>query len=177
MLYCGFGHRINNGQGTAVRLYHPGKEGKNLFRGDILIDGREAEVIEARKVVGTQPEAGAVEAVQSLDPPPQGTALHAEKIVRPDAFPEQCLRPAQNSFPHPFRLLTVAGAQQHGAAVGAVKATAEGAVDDAGFVHLQIQLSPTTAVLTLAGAIAFSYIAKVVLEKFIICMKERVNHV
>lgn len=34
-----------------------------------------------------------------------------------------------------------------------------------------------TAVLTLAGAIAFSYIAKVVLEKFIICMKERVNHV
>ena len=109
----------------------------------ILIDGREAEVIEARKVVGTQPEAGAVEAVQSLDPPPQGTALHAEKIVRPDAFPEQCLRPAQNSFPHPFRLLTVAGAQQHGAAVGAVKATAEGAVDDAGFVHLQIQLSPT----------------------------------
>ena len=143
VLYCGFGHRINNGQGTAVRLYHPGKEGKNLFRGDILIDGREAEVIEARKVVGTQPEAGAVEAVQSLDPPPQGTALHAEKIVRPDAFPEQCLRPAQNSFPHPFRLLTVAGAQQHGAAVGAVKATAEGAVDDAGFVHLQIQLSPT----------------------------------
>lgn len=141
MLYCGFGHRINNGQGTAVRLYHPGKEGKNLFRGDILIDGREAEVIEARKVVGTQPEAGAVEAVQSLDPPPQGTALHAEKIVRPDAFPEQCLRPAQNSFPHPFRLLTVAGAQQHGAAVGAVKATAEGAVDDAGFVHLQIQFN------------------------------------
>lgn len=133
VLYCGFGHRINNGQGTAVRLYHPGKEGKNLFRGDILIDGREAEVIEARKVVGTQPEAGAVEAVQSLDPPPQGTALHAEKIVRPDAFPEQCLRPAQNSFPHPFRLLTVAGAQQHGAAVGAVKATAEGAVDDAGY--------------------------------------------
>ena len=34
-----------------------------------------------------------------------------------------------------------------------------------------------TVVLTLAGAIAFSYIAKVVLEKFIICMKERVNHV
>lgn len=34
-----------------------------------------------------------------------------------------------------------------------------------------------TAFLTLAGAIAFSYIAKVVLEKFIICMKERVNHV
>ena len=34
-----------------------------------------------------------------------------------------------------------------------------------------------TAVLTLAGAIAFSCIAKVVLEKFIICMKERVNHV
>lgn len=34
-----------------------------------------------------------------------------------------------------------------------------------------------TAVLTLTGAIAFSYIAKVVLEKFIICMKERVNHV
>ena len=34
-----------------------------------------------------------------------------------------------------------------------------------------------TAVLTLAGAIAFSYIAKVVLEKFIKCMKERVNHV
>lgn len=33
------------------------------------------------------------------------------------------------------------------------------------------------AALTLAGAIAFSYIAKVVLEKFIICMKERVNHV
>ena len=81
MLYCGFGHRINNGQGTAVRLYHPGKEGKNLFRGDILIDGREAEVIEARKVVGTQPEAGAVEAVQSLDPPPQGTALHADRCL------------------------------------------------------------------------------------------------
>ena len=34
-----------------------------------------------------------------------------------------------------------------------------------------------TAVLTLTGAIAFSYIAKVVLEKFIMCMKERVNHV
>ena len=34
-----------------------------------------------------------------------------------------------------------------------------------------------TAALTLTGAIAFSYIAKVVLEKFIICMKERVNHV
>lgn len=34
-----------------------------------------------------------------------------------------------------------------------------------------------TAVLTLAGAIVFSCIAKVVLEKFIICMKERVNHV
>lgn len=33
------------------------------------------------------------------------------------------------------------------------------------------------AALTLTGAIAFSYIAKVVLEKFIICMKERVNHV
>ena len=40
VLYCGFGHRINNGQGTAVRLYHPGKEGKNLFRGDILIGNR-----------------------------------------------------------------------------------------------------------------------------------------
>lgn len=34
-----------------------------------------------------------------------------------------------------------------------------------------------TAILTLAGAIVFSCIAKVVLEKFIICMKERVNHV
>ena len=33
------------------------------------------------------------------------------------------------------------------------------------------------AFLTLTGAIAFSYVAKVVLEKFIICMKERVNHV
>lgn len=34
-----------------------------------------------------------------------------------------------------------------------------------------------TAILTLAGAIVFSSIVKVVLEKFIICMKERVNHV
>ena len=34
-----------------------------------------------------------------------------------------------------------------------------------------------TAVLTLAGAIFFSCITKVVLEKFIICMKERINHV
>lgn len=34
-----------------------------------------------------------------------------------------------------------------------------------------------TAVLTLAGAIVFSCIAKMVLEKFIICMKERINHV
>ena len=34
-----------------------------------------------------------------------------------------------------------------------------------------------TAILTLVGAIVFSCIAKVVLEKFIICMKERVNHV
>ena len=34
-----------------------------------------------------------------------------------------------------------------------------------------------TAVLTLVGAVIFSCIAKVVLEKFIICMKERVNHV
>ncbi len=34
-----------------------------------------------------------------------------------------------------------------------------------------------TAILTLAGAIVFSCVVKVVLEKFIICMKERVNHV
>lgn len=34
-----------------------------------------------------------------------------------------------------------------------------------------------TAILTIAGAIVFSSIVKVVLEKFIICMKERVNHV
>ena len=34
-----------------------------------------------------------------------------------------------------------------------------------------------TAILTLAGAIVSSCVAKVVLEKFIICMKERVNHV
>lgn len=34
-----------------------------------------------------------------------------------------------------------------------------------------------TAVLTLAGATFFSCITKVVLEKFIICMKERINHV
>ena len=34
-----------------------------------------------------------------------------------------------------------------------------------------------TAILTLVGAIAFSYVVKVVLEKFIICMKESVKHV
>ena len=77
---------IDNGQGTPIRCHRPGKEIQDFRFLNVPVYRREEEVIEVSEVVGAQPEAGGVEAVQGLDPAAQGAALHSEEVILRDAL-------------------------------------------------------------------------------------------
>ena len=87
-------------------------------------------------MVGTDPEAGGVEGIQPFDPAAKGAAFHPPEALLRE--PGEGLRPGQHRRADLLRYIAVAAAGEHGAAVNGLEAPAEGAVDAALVIELQI---------------------------------------
>ena len=89
-------------------------------------------------MVGTQPVAGSVKAVQAADPAAQGAALHPQKILFVQAGPGDFFGTRQNGIGHSPGVVTVTGGGKQGHAVDGLKTAAEGSIDQSLLVQALI---------------------------------------
>ena len=91
-------------------------------------------------MIGAEPEAGGLEAVQTPDSPTQCATLHPQEIGFADALGYQALGLCQNGIPDGLGIFAVAGCGEQSHTLHRLKATAKGGIDKAFFVQFQIQL-------------------------------------
>ena len=111
MIFLSLCGRFNDGQAAPLLGDHPSQEIPDFPLLDLPVDFREAEVIKVGKMVGADPEAGGVKAVQAPDAPAQGTALHPQEVPLRHALPDDFLRLRQDGLPNLPGLVAVSGAQ------------------------------------------------------------------